>query len=372
MKAVCVVASLVLSATHAAAQWVNFPTPGLPRTADGKPNLAAPAPRTADGTVDLTGLWNGPGIGLETLWIDPVDAQPWANDLQRQRAREFFKSRPQYQCRPSGPQAFEGMRRIVQTPTLITLLNPDLTYRQIFLDGRTLETNPFPVWMGYSLGRWEDDTLIVDSSGFNDRTWLNNLGFPHTDQLRMTERYRRPDVGRLTVDVTFTDPGAYNRPLRFTVDMQLATDTQMLETVCEGNTDDWVGSVAELQKSAVNVPREVLSSYVGVYRGRWGTRPRDVEVTLDGGELHVTALLSSERAELIAVSDSLFTSTEGLSYRFFRDANGVVTHVDEVHASGNYPLRRQGTRVGQPPPPAADFRPDWRGSMTRAGACDNQ
>ena len=290
----------------------------------------------------MTGLWGGPGVGLETLRVDPADVKPWAKDVQRQRAQDFFKSRPQYQCRPSGPQAFEGMRRILQTPAMIAVLSPDLTYRQIFLDGRPLETDPFQTWMGYSVGRWAGDTLVVESFGFNDRTWLNNVGFPHTERLRMSERYRRPDLGHLTVDVTFTDPDAYNRPLHFTVAMQLVADTEMMEAVCEDNTDHWVGSVAELQKSAVNVPREVLSSYVGVYAGRWGTRPRTVAVTLDGGALHVTALLSSEPASLIALSDSLFTSTEGLSYRFFTDGNGVVTHVEEIHASGNYPLGRQG------------------------------
>lgn len=342
MRAVCAVVSLVLSAAPAGAQWLNYATPGLARTADGKPNLSASPPRTADGKPDLTGLWGGPPVGLETLRVDPADVQPWAKDVQRQRAQEFFKSRPQFQCHPSGPQAFEGVRRILQTPALIAVLNPDLTYRQIFLDGRTLETDPFPIWMGYSVGRWEDDTLVVESFGFNDRTWLNNTGFPHTERLRMTERYRRSDVGHLSVDVTFSDPAAYNKPLHFTVGMQLVADTEMMEAVCEDNTDHWVGSVSELQKSAVNVAREILGSYVGVYSGRWGTRPRTVEVTLDGGELHVTALFSSEPASLIALSDSLFTSTEGYSYRFFRDSNGVVTHVEEIHASGNYPLRRQG------------------------------
>jgi hypothetical protein len=290
----------------------------------------------------MTGLWGGPGVGLETLRVDSADVQPWARDIQRQRAQEFFKSRPQYQCRPSGPQAFEGVKRILQTPAEIAVLNTDLTYRQIFLDGRSLETDPSPTWMGYSVGRWEGDTLVVESFGFNDRTWLNNVGFPHTERLRMSERYRRPDVGHLTIDVTFTDPAAYNRPLHFTVSMQLVADTEMMEAVCEDNTDHWVGSVAELQKAAVNVPPEVLSNYVGVYSGRWGSRPRTVKVTLDGGELYVTGLFSSEQLLLIAHSDSLFTSTEGYSYRFFRDGNGVVTHVEEIHASGNYPLRRQG------------------------------
>jgi hypothetical protein len=341
MRAACVVAFLVLSTAPAGAQWLNRVTPGLPRTADGKPNLSAPAPRTTEGKPDLSGVWSGPGVGLETLRVDPADVQPWAQDVQRQRAQEFFKSRPQFQCRPSGPQAFEGARRILQTPTAIAVLNQDLTYRQIFLDGRTLEADPFPVWMGYSVGRWDGDTLVVESFGFNDRTWLNNTGFPHTEQLRMTERYQRPDIGHLTVDVTFSDPGGYNKPLHFTVAMQLMADTEMLEAVCEDNTDHWVGSVAELQKSAVTVSQDILSSYVGVYSGRWGTRPRTVEVTLNGSELRVTGLFSSEPSSLTALSDSLFTSTEGYSYRFFRDGNGVVTQVEEIHASGNYPLRRQ-------------------------------
>ena len=342
MKVLLTALTVMAFTAPLAAQWFNHPTPGLPRTADGKPNLSAPTPRTADGKPDLTGLWDGTFLGLETLRVDPADALPWATDVQRQRAQEFFKSRPQYQCRPSGPQAFEGRRRILQTPTLIAVLNQDLTYRQIFLDGRTLETDPFPTWMGYSVGHWDGDTLVVESVGFNDRTWLNNIGFPHTERLRMTERYRRPDVGRLTIDVTFTDPAAYTRPLTFTVEMPLVTDTEMLEAVCEDNTDHWVGSVAELQQSAVHVSRDILSSYVGVYSGRWAGRPRTVTVTLEGGELYVTGLFSPKQLLLIAHSDSLFTSTEGYPYRFLRDGNGVVTHVEEIHASGDYSLQRQG------------------------------
>src|SRR5215831_492852 len=156
----------VLLVAPAAAQWLQHPTPGLPRTADRKPNLAAPAPRTADGKPDLTGLWSGPPLGGATVRADPTDLQPWAKEIQRQRREEFFKGRPQYQCQPMGPEAFEGQRRIIQTPTMIAILNADLTYRQIFLDGRPLESDPFPVWMGYSVGHWEGDTLVVDSLGF--------------------------------------------------------------------------------------------------------------------------------------------------------------------------------------------------------------
>ena len=105
-----------------------------------------------------------------------------------------------------------GWKRITQTPTLITILYEDLTYRQIFLDGRKLEADPERTWMGYSVGRWEGDTLVVDSFGFNDRTWLDARGMPHTEALRMTERYRRETVGRMQVDLTVTDPGTFTSP----------------------------------------------------------------------------------------------------------------------------------------------------------------
>ena len=338
--------SFAFSATSAAAQWLHYPTPGLPRTSDGRPNLSAPSPRALDGKPDLSGSWLGPAaIRGETLHVDAADIQPWAMDLQRQRAAEFFKSSPQYQCRPSGPQAFEGEMRIVQTSALVAVLYPDLTYRLIFLDGRNLEADPFRTWMGYSVGRWEGDTLVVESFGFNDRTWLNHFGFPHTEQLRMKERYHRDDLGHLTIDVTFTDPGAYNRPLNVTVNNQLITDTELMETVCEDNSDHWAGSVAEIQKSAVVVPQDVLRSYVGVYSGRseFSDRNRTVTVTLDRGELHVTgvAFVSSDPPSLIPLSDSLFTSTEGMSYKFFRDGTGAVTHLEEWHVSSTYVLRRQ-------------------------------
>src|SRR6185436_10422029 len=112
-----------------------------------------------------------------------------------------------------------GMRRIVQSAAVIAILNDDLTYRQIFTDGRDLETDPNPTWMGYSVGRWEADMLVVESAGFNDRTWLTDAGLSHTEALRITERYRRPDSGHLDVDVTFTDPAAYTAPLHWTVGM---------------------------------------------------------------------------------------------------------------------------------------------------------
>ena len=201
MRIFLTAAALAALTMPVTAQWLNQPTAGTPLTVDGKPNLTAPTPRTADGRPDFTGLWTSP-LQIGQPDVDPRDMQPWAKDVTRRRGEDFFKTRPMFQCLPSGPQTFGQAvtatvwKRIVQTPSLIAILNDDLTYRQIFMDGRALETAPNPTWMGYSVGRWEGDTLVVDSFGFNDRTWLNDRGLPHTEALRMTERYQRRDLGQ--------------------------------------------------------------------------------------------------------------------------------------------------------------------------------
>ena len=353
MRAIWVVC-LTLAAAPVGAQWLDHKTPGLPRKADGKPNLSAPTPRTADGRPDFSGVWVSAGgqgelAGLETLRVDEADMKPWARDVQRKRAEDFFKTRPEFQCRPNGPEAesFEKTKRILQTPAMIAMLMPDVTYRQIYLDGRVLEKDPFPIWQGYSVGRWEGDTLVVESNGFHDRTWLNNVGLPHTEKLRVTERYRRPDLGHLNVDVTFTDPDAYNKPLHFAFTMKLQTDTEMLEEVCEDKTEFWTGSISDLQKSAVPVSEEVLKSYVGFYSGYWRANLRNVTVTLEGGKLQVTALLLPGTVELIPESDSVFTTTEGVTYKFVKDDKGVIVRVEEIHRGGNYILNRKAA----PPEP---------------------
>jgi len=193
-----------------------------------------------------------------------------------------------FRCLPSGPATFSQTtggpvyKRIVQTPALIVILNDDLTYRQIFMDGRSLEPNPFPGWMGYSVGRWEGDTLVVDSYGFNDKTWLNGRGLQHSEALRMTERYTRTDVGDLRIDVTFSDPDALRKPLSMAVNMTLAADTELLERVCEESSDRWLGTTADIDHAAVTVSPDVLKRYVGVYTGFWGANPRRVDVLLAG------------------------------------------------------------------------------------------
>ena len=344
MRLLVTVAALAALTTPVAAQWLNHPTPGIPRTADGTPNLKAPVPRTAEGKPDLTGVWNAP-IQFGQPTVDPPDMSAWAKDIVARRAEEFFKARPMNRCLPSGPETFsQGFtatvtKQIVQTPGLIVVLNDDLTYRRIYMDGRALESAPFPTWMGYSVGRWEGDTLVVDSFGFNDRTWLNDRGLPHTEALRMSERYHRLDVGHLRIDLTFTDPSVYTKPLSLTVNMELAADTEMLEAVCETGSENWTGR--SLRSSALNVPGDVLARYVGVYTGIWARRPRTVQITLSAGQLFARIDGTNESLPLVTLSETVFESSEGLGYEFIVEGNQPATDVDEIHVSGNYRLARQ-------------------------------
>jgi hypothetical protein len=351
MKIFTTVITLAVWVTPLAAQWVHYRTPGVPRTADGKPNLTAPAPRTADGKPDLTGLWDTFGdtaVGSVAVRkvgdLKPADVQPWAQALVQQRAENFGKDNPHYQCLPEGPNYATGggMKRLLQTPAMIAILSEDLTYRQIFMDGRTLESDSNPSWMGYSVGHWDGETLVVESSGFNAKTWLLG-GYPHTEALRMTERYRRTDFGHLEIAVTFQDPGAYSRAWTLPVHAQLAADTELLESVCNEYSDNrlahWVGKVSDAEKSAVKVAPEVLSKYVGVYKGQYIRGPREVEITLSSGTLFA-AVNGGPKQLILPQSETDFQGT-GLTYEFVRGANGVATHVIEGHVSGDYKYERQ-------------------------------
>src|SRR5262249_41687942 len=163
---------------------------------DGKPNLTAPAPRTSDGKPDLSGIWTmnpGPYAFNAATGLKPDEIQPWAEALYKQRREDLQKDSPYTACLPQGPASNlnpVAMTKIVQTPALILTLSEDLTYRQIFLDGRELPKDPNPAFMGYSVGHWEGDALVVESTGFNERTWLDFGGHPHTEELRITERIR--------------------------------------------------------------------------------------------------------------------------------------------------------------------------------------
>jgi hypothetical protein len=327
---------LIVAAIPADAQWLDRKTPGVPRMPDGKPNLAAPAPRGPDGKPDLSGVWNGPDPAPR---IDPANAQAWINDLAREREQEFFKTRPAYACFPSGPEAqrFAAWKRIIQTPAAIAILNDDLTYRVIFTDGRELEANPAPGWMGYSVGRWEGDTLVVDSNGYNDKTWVSRNGLSHTEKLRIRERYRRADFGHLEMEVTYTDEGAFAKPWGFTAKMALAADTEMLESVCEHSSEHWSGNLSDAAREGVTVAPEVLARYVGVYSGLYQGNKRTEEMALSGNQLTMKVLGAATGDDdgantrvLVPQSQTLFVG-QGLGYQFIVDDKGVATAVVEIH-----------------------------------------
>src|SRR5258708_1884111 len=185
---------ICLVASTSNGQWLNHPPSGTPRTADGKPNLIAPPPRAPDGKPDLSGIWSTPSDRYyNNIAVDlkPEDVMRWADALYRQRLRDFGKDAMESLCLPLGPAAMTGPFRdfkIVQTPALIAILLSDLTNRQIFLDGRKLEKDPNPTWMGYSVGHWDGDTLVVESNGYTPRVWLDWDGHPHSEDLRITER----------------------------------------------------------------------------------------------------------------------------------------------------------------------------------------
>jgi hypothetical protein len=339
-----------LTAGSLAAQWIDHPTPGIPRTPDGKPNLSAPAPRTADGKPDLSGIWTmnaGPYIVNVTADLKPGDVQPWADALYKQRREDLGKDSPFTGCLPMGP-AFNlnpvAMMRIIETPALIAVLSEDLTYRQIFLDGRELPKDPNPSFMGYSVGHWDGDTLVVESTGFNEKTWLDFGGHPHSEALRITERIRRRDFGHMDIEETLADPKIYSKPWTIPIHANLITDTEILEFVCAENEKDrqhLVGKASDDRKKGVQVAPEVLSSYVGTYEFRFPENPSQVipiEVTSSGGEL-VFGFLGDKRP-LIPLSNTTFSS-EGNPITFVTNDRGVVTHLVMQAAEGDMKAARK-------------------------------
>jgi hypothetical protein len=337
--------------TPLAAQWLKYPAPGIPRTPDRKPNLTAPAPRTADGKPDLSGLWQRILSKYEqnvAADLKSEEIQPWARALVQERAEDLQKDSPAVQCLPWGPgySTSARMAKIIQTPGLIVMLDEDLTYRQIFLDGRPLETDSIPSWMGHSVGRWEGDTLVVESFGFNDRSWLDHDGHPHSEALRMTERYRRRDFGHMEIEITINDPQVYARPWTVALSAVLTPDTGLLEAVCNENHNSlahWVGKLSDVKKSEVKVAPEILAKYAGTYEelDLWGNRPHPaiIEVTVSNGALFAE-LKGREKVQLVAQSETDFTGFYNWGVAFVRDNQGNVTHLLERHVSGDYRYRR--------------------------------
>lgn len=351
MKQLLMALVLCLGSTPSLAQWLDRPWHGIPRTADGQPDLSAPTPRGPDGKPDLTGIWNGePPLAR----LDPTILQPWVMELALQRQQEYYKTRPYYQCLPSGPEVEQSAdwKRIVQTPAMIVILDEELTYRVVHTDGRELEANPVPSWQGYSVGRWEGDTLVVESNGYNEQTWVSRRGVSHTEQLHITERYRRPDFGHLQVDVTITDPGAFFEPWGYTVEFELAADTDMLEAVCDHSSESWSGNLSDFTDRAVSVPTEILEQYVGAYTGVYGGTERTFDVTLEDGQLIATitrgytssglgaaGLGEGAPRTLVPQSETQFDGL-GLGFRFVVGDSGVAEELIVTHISGNYTYMR--------------------------------
>jgi hypothetical protein len=304
----------VMSVTPLSAQWLKHPTPGLPRTPDGKPNLAAAAPKTPDGTPDLSGLWRLDGLGysFNIFGNHDVDMLPWAKAVYAERAASYGKGSPDTNCLPPGPRAglFGEPVKFVQTAGLLLAVYEGAPTRQIFLDGRELPKDPNPAWMGYSVGHWDGDTLVVESAGFNDRTWLDLAGHPHTEALHVTERFRRVDFGHIQLEMTFDDPHTYAKPWTIAVEVQLAPDTELLENVCNENEKDHthlVGNLQDEKRGEVAVAAAVLSRYTGTYKA--GPRG-NLKVTLDGERLVVELPGGGGRHTAIAKSDEDFFLVE--------------------------------------------------------------
>jgi len=265
---VCAIAVLIVLTPGLQAQWPSYPTPAVPKGPDGKPNLTAPAPKTADGKPDLSGIWqnNRPPAGQRGQGANAAPApppppppgtpplatfrdvgagikeglplQPWAAELVKKRMADNSKDNPDAHCLPMGNMQFHNHpqpRKIVQTPGAVYIIyEANSGLRQIFTDGRPLPSKDAdPWWYGYSVGRWEGDTLVVETTGFRDDDWLDIIGNPLTNAGKMIERFRRPNFGSLEIDVTIDDPKAYTKPFTVRVNQRIMLDTELIEFICE-------------------------------------------------------------------------------------------------------------------------------------------
>jgi hypothetical protein len=230
------------------AQWLSVPAKATPRTKDGKPDLAAAAPRKADGKPDLAGIWGTASAKyLINIAADfkpgEFPLQPWADALTKERMTGIHASEESNaNCEPPGVPRIDNTPnpfKIVQEPDMVVILYEAFgQFRQIFLDGRRLPVDANPTWLGYSVGRWDGDTLVVDTTGFNGKTWLDQTGHPITDAAHVTERFHRRDFGHMDLQFTIDDPKAYTKPWTVTEPMVLLPDTDLIEYVCNENEKD--------------------------------------------------------------------------------------------------------------------------------------
>ena len=244
-------------------QWVKYRTEGVPRNADGSPNLNAPAPRLPDGKPDFSGVWHAanpnrciPGVnrfiecGTE-IGGSPLGGnlgrnlqgglpyQPWAAALAQQRRADDSRDDPHVRCLPDNPPrawTLPHLTKAIHSPKLLVLLyEVNAMYRQIFIDGRPLPDDPTPSWNGYSTARWEGDTLVVETAGFRDGLWIDTGGSSMSDVAKMTERMRRPNYGTLDLEITINDPKTYTRPFTVNLTQNLEVDTDLIDEFCLEN-----------------------------------------------------------------------------------------------------------------------------------------
>jgi hypothetical protein len=248
LQAIAMATAVLLAAGAQAQWWLDVPAGKVPRTASGEPDLAAPAPRLPNGKPDFSGLWEpiktySRDLAEDLKSPEAVPFQPWAAALADDRA-DGSQSRddPPAQCLPQGVPRLGGAPapwKLVQTDDLIVIVYEAFNlWRQVFIDGRKLADEVNPTWLGYSTGRFEGDTLVVDTRGFNGKAWLDQVGKPSTEQLHVIERYRRTDFGHLEIEITIDDPGAYTRPWTVLQRATLKPDTELLEFVCNENNRD--------------------------------------------------------------------------------------------------------------------------------------
>jgi len=339
-RAAVVAAFALLLPAAGAAQWLNYPTPGTPRLPDGTPDLSAPAPRTAEGTPDLSGVWRGGGplyrfnIAQD---LEPGEVRPWAAALFLERVRDSRKDSPLARCLPVSVayHNFFFLTRIVQTPRLTMLVHesPHNPVRTVFTDGRELPEDPNPAWLGYSIGRWEGDTLVVTTAGFSDATWLDSAGHPQTESLRVTERFHRRDFGHMDYDITIDDPTVFTRPFTIETERLLAPDTDLLEAICENERD----APHMVGHTNVDVSPDLLATYAGVYEIAPG---REAVVTAVGDLLFVRGV-GEPRLPLLVQSETKFASTAtDNSFEFVRDDQGTVMLIVHGDAGAEKAVRR--------------------------------
>jgi len=263
----CMAAALAAAPVSGFGQWLRYPTEGIPRLPDGKPNYAAPAPRLPDGRPDLSGIWHaaqprrctnaageliscGVEIGGSPLGGNlgrnlpggTLPYQPWAAKLFEERHAALSIDDPHVRCLPDNPPrawTLPHLTKALHSPKLLALLyEVNAMYRQIFIDGRPFPEDPTPAWNGYSVGHWEGDTLVVETRGFRDDLWIDTWGSPMSSAGKMTEKLRRPNFGTLEIELTIEDPKNYTRPFTVNLTQSLEADTELVDEFClEGEKD---------------------------------------------------------------------------------------------------------------------------------------